>query len=173
MVFNQLIKARKSIRNFKTDLPTKECLGQVLEAARLAPSAVNYQPWQFIVVTQSDKLSELHDCYHKEWFNSAPACIVVLGNHKESWHRAADGKDYCDIDVAIAIDHLTLQAAELGLGTCWVCNFENDKVRLLFNLPSHLEAIALIPVGYPVGDGDLLPVEKKRKSLKDIVEWIS
>lgn len=172
MQFQELILMRQSVRSFKADVPKKDVLELVLDAARVAPSAVNFQPRQFIVVTDTEKLSQLHACYHREWFNSAPACIVVVGNHHEAWQRNSDGKDHTDIDVAIAIDHLTLQAAEIGLGTCWVCNFEVDKVKSLFSLSAYMEPIALIPIGYPTDESDLKPTEKKRKPLDEIVEWI-
>lgn len=172
MQFQELIISRQSVRSFKADLPDKEALTLVLNAARVAPSAVNFQPWQFIVVTESEKLKELKACYHREWFMSAPACIVVLGNHNEAWHRQSDKKDHTDIDVSIAIDHLTLQATEIGLGTCWVCNFEVDKVVALFDLPTYLEPIALIPIGFPSNTEDVSPKEKERKPLDEIVKWI-
>lgn len=172
MQFQDLILARQSVRAFKSEQPKKELLEMVLEAARMAPSAVNFQPWQFIVVSNKEKLQALQGCYHREWFQTAPVCIVVLGNHNQAWHRQADNKDHTDVDVAIAIDHLTLQASELGLGTCWVCNFEVDKVVSLFDLPTYLEPIALIPIGFPQDENDVLVTEKKRKSLDEIVKWI-
>lgn len=172
MRFQELIKSRQSVRQYASIIPSREVLTQVLEAARLAPSAVNYQPWQFIIVTDAKALADLQDCYHRDWINSAPACIAVLGNHQEAWHRSADNKDHCDIDVAIAIDHLTLQAAELGLGTCWVCNFDVEAVVSLFDLDEHLEPIALIPIGYPADSSVLNAKEKKRKPFDDVVTWI-
>jgi nitroreductase len=171
MTFIELVKARQSVRNYKPNLQSKELLEQVLEAARLAPSAVNKQPWKFIVVTESALLKQLYSFYNRDWIETAPACIVVCGDHAESWHRAKDDKDHTNIDTAITIDHLTLQAAELGLGTCWVCNFDAEKCSELFELPSNIEPIALIPIGYPVNEEDLQPNEKKRKSLNEIVEW--
>lgn len=172
MQFQDLIRARQSVRSFKATVPSKDELTLVLDAARLAPSAVNFQPWQFLMVTDEKTLKKLHTCYHRDWFNTASACIVVLGNHNDAWQRNIDGKDYTDIDVAIAIDHLTLQAAEIGLGTCWVCNFEVTNVVSLFDLPSYLEPIALIPIGYPFDEDDLKSTEKKRKPLTEIVKWI-
>ena len=172
MNFQDLITARQSIRHFKEEVPGEDLLVKVLDAARLAPSAVNFQPWQFIVVRQKEALAALHTCYHREWFQTAPACIVVLGDHHAAWHRKADGKDHTDVDVAIAIDHLTLQAADLGLGTCWVCNFEADMVRSLYDLPKHIEPIALIPIGWPDDETELLPKEKNRKAFTEIVKWI-
>ena len=153
-------------------MPDLALLKQVMEAARYAPSAVNFQPWQFLVVSKAPLLAQLKDCYHRDWINDAPVCIVAIGNHQEAWHRQADGKDHCDIDVSIAITHLTLQATELGLGTCWVCNFDVEKVKALFELAHNLEPIALIPIGYPVDKQDLTATSKDRKPLDDIVKWL-
>lgn len=170
MTFNELVKARQSVRSFKDTPPTKDQLVQVLKAAQNAPSAVNFQPWSFIVITDKQKLAQLHDCYHRDWFNTAPACIVAIGHHDQSWHRQSDTKDFCDVDVSIAITHLTLQATELSLGTCWVCNFDAPKVSALFQLDDKQEPIALIPIGYPTDDVKI--VEKKRKSIVEITKWI-
>ena len=172
MKFADLISRRHSVRKYQNFVPEHRLLEQVMEAAQNAPSAVNFQPWQFLVVSAEPLLSLLKNCYHREWINDAPACIVAIGNHQEAWHRQADGKDHCDIDVSIAVSQLTLQATELGLGTCWVCNFEVEKVRALFDLPQHLEPIALIPIGYPANEVDIEPKVKKRKALGDIVKWL-
>jgi nitroreductase len=134
----------------------------------MAPSAVNYQPWQFVVVRDGILLQQLRKVYHREWFDTAPCCIVVCGNHNESWHRASDGKDHCDIDIAIATEHIALAAAECGLGTCWVCNFDIEACAQLLQLPHGIEPMVLMPIGYPVNNE--IP-EKKRKSIDEIVQW--
>lgn len=168
MEFKKLIQLRYSVRNFLPREVELSKLEAILDAGRLAPSAVNFQPWHFIAVCDKKVLKSLAECYHREWFASAPSCIVICGDHKQSWHRREDGKDHCDIDVAIAIDHMTLQAVELGLGTCWVCNFDVAKTRKLFKLPAHIEPIAFLPIGYPKMDEVHL---KKRKSLDAVVHW--
>ena len=114
------------------------------------------------------KMAELHEAYDRDWFRTAPLCIVACGNHRESWHRQADNKDACDIDVAIAVTHLTLAATEQGLGTCWICNFDTKKCASVLGLPSEVEPVALIPVGY----ADAPFAEKKRKDLKEIMTEI-
>ena len=168
MNFLELAKSRYSVRNFLNKPVDKEKLMYVLEAARIAPSAVNFQPWQFIVITENEPLKKIKSTYSRNWINAIPACIVVLGDHKQGWHRSSDGKDHTDIDAAIAITHITLAATEVGLGTCWVCNFDTEKCVELFNLPDNLEPIALVPIGYP--ENDEIP-EKKRKSIDEIVHW--
>ncbi|KAE9631360.1 MAG: hypothetical protein PWP07_1288 [Epulopiscium sp.] len=167
MSFLDLAKERYSVRNFKEQEVEKEKILQVLEAARVAPSAVNYQPWHFIVITDQQLRSKVAETYPRPWFQSAPVVIVACGDHSQSWKRK-DGKDHCDIDVAIAVDHMTLAAADLGLGTCWVCAFDAQKCHEILGLPDHLEVVALLPMGYPKEDSK---PEKKRKSIEDIVSW--
>jgi len=82
--------------------------------------------------------------------------------------KGKDGKDHCDVDVAIAVDHLILAATALGLGTCWVCAFDAEHVKQALGLPANLEPIALIPVGYQAVDRYL---KKKRRDLEEIVSW--
>jgi len=170
MNFLELATKRSSIRNFKPESVEKEKLLYVLEAARIAPSAANFQPWQFLVVTDPVLLKSVQAVYHRDWLCSAPAIIIALGDHDKGWHRARDGKDFTDIDVAIAIDHMTLAAAEIGLGTCWVCNFDCEKCCDLIKLPENLEPIALIPIGYPAKS---YKTEKQRLSIHQLIQWNS
>ena len=171
MRFIDLVKTRYSVRNFLDKPVEREKLEQILEAARLAPSAVNFQPWVFYVVRSGKKYNDVAASYHREWFKQAPVYIVACADKKQSWKRKSDGKDHADIDAAIAIDHMSLQIVELGLGTCWVCNFEPDKCRKALQIPAHLEPIALLPIGYPA-DNDAFEIkEKLRKPLTDIVIW--
>src|SRR5665647_482477 len=168
MNFKDLAKRRYSVRNYQSTPFEKKKLVDVIEAALLAPSAVNFQPWKFVVVTDANLLAKLHGCYHRDWFKSAPACIVAIGDHSKGWHRPTDDKDYTDMDVTIAIDYLMLAATEIGLGTCWICHFNAEKCASIFNLPSNLEVIAMVPVGYPLAEG--FP-EKKRKTMEELVLW--
>lgn len=168
MNFKDLARRRYSVRNYQSKPVEADILTGIVEAALLAPSAVNFQPWTFVIVTDPALLGQLHDCYHRDWFKSAPVCIVAIGDHENGWRRPTDDKDYTEIDVAIAIDHLMLAATEAGLGTCWVCHFNTEKCAELFNLPQNFEPIALIPVGYPLSDS--IP-EKKRKNIDQVVSW--
>ncbi|NLK97692.1 nitroreductase family protein [Defluviitalea saccharophila] len=167
MNFIDLAKKRYSVRKFKDMAVEKEKILQVLEAGILAPSAVNYQPCHFIVITDEEIRSKVAETYPRPWFQSAPVIIVACGDHSQSWIRK-DGKDHCDIDVAIAVDHMTLAATDLGLGTCWVCAFDAKKCHEVLELPENLEVIALLPMGYPMEESE---PEKKRKSIKDMVSW--
>ncbi len=164
-----LAQKRYSVRKYDARPVPDELLRYVLETARLAPSAVNLQPATFVVIRDASMLSRLAEAYQREWFRTIPACIVACGNHNVSWHRAADGKDHCDIDVAIAVEHICLAATEVGLGTCWVCNFDTSRCRELLELPPYVEPIVLLPIGFPAADNE--PPVKKRKSLDEIVVW--
>ncbi|MFP4697731.1 MAG: nitroreductase family protein [Eubacteriales bacterium] len=170
MEFLEFAKKRYSVRKFQDKPIEKEKLLQVIEAARIAPSAVNFQPWQFIIVQDEEVKEKLYETYQRDWIKSAPAIIVACGDHSKSWRRR-DGKDHCDIDIAIAVDHMTLAAAQLGLGTCWVCAFNSARCHGLLDLPSNLEVIALLPIGYPEGEVNPNRYENKRAKLDDIVSW--
>lgn len=166
MNFLELVKARYSVRNYDTRAVEQNKLDYLMECVRMAPSAVNFQPWKFEVVKEESRLSELKSAYSREWIQSAPCIVVACANHEVSWHRKADGKDHADIDVAIAVEHLCLAAAEQGLGTCWVCNFDVERCKEIMQLPAHLEPVVLIPVGYSLDEA--MP-EKKRKPMEDIL----
>ena len=167
MNFLELARKRCSVRQYSDRSVEPEKMDYVLEAARLAPSAVNKQPWRILLIESEEKRQQLQSCYDREWFKQAPLYLIVCGNHAESWKRAEDGKDHVDVDVAILPEHLCLAAAEQGLGTCWVCNFNVARCKQLFNLPEDLEPIVLLPLGYPA-DESAFEGEKKRKALTEI-----
>jgi nitroreductase len=169
MIMNllELAKKRYSVRSYLDKEVEKEKLLQVLEAGRLAPSAVNFQPVHFIVITEEQEKQKLYEVYQRGWIKEAPVIIVACGDHRTSWKRK-DGKDHCDIDVAIAVDHMSLAAVDLGLGTCWVCAFDAKLCHELLGLPDYLEASVLIPLGYPKGDRI---TEATRKNIEELVSW--
>ena len=168
MEFLELARKRYSVRAYKSDAVEDDKLNQVLEAARLAPTACNLQPFQLIVIHTQGKEAELKRIYGSSWFVQAPLVICACGIPSESWRRR-DGKNYCDVDVTIAMDHLILAAASLGLGTCWVGAFNSDAAREVLKLPDGVEPIAFTPLGYPADN--LKP--KNRKPLKELVRYES
>jgi nitroreductase len=170
MKFLELAKQRYSCRKYDRRPVEQEKLNLILEAGRIAPSAANCQPWHFIVIQESINLKMIHPVYHRDWFQDAPCVIVICGDHSQGWKRK-DGKDHTDIDIAITVDHMTLQAAELGLGTCWICNFDNVLCSKLLKLASNLEPAVLLPVGYPLDSADPDRHGSKRKSLEEIVSY--
>jgi nitroreductase len=168
MKFLDLAKKRHSVRSYRPDKVNQEDLEYILEAGRVAPSAVNYQPWKFLVIQEEKNLEAIYGLYHRDWFRQAPLVIVLIADHSQSWYRA-DGKDHADIDLAIAADHMTLAAADRGLGTCWVCNFDKEKTIKHLNLAPHLEPVVLLPVGYQASEGDSTRHKAKRKPVEEIV----
>ena len=170
MTFIDLAKKRYSSRNYQDKQVEKELLLQVLEAGRVAPSAKNKQPWHFVVITKEESLKKIKECYERDWIESANCVIVVCGDHREAWRRA-DGKIHTDVDVSIAIDHMTLAATDLGLATCWVCKFDVLKCVKALDLPDDVEPIALLPIGYPADKTDVNRHDQLRKPLDEIVHW--
>jgi nitroreductase len=167
MSFLELTKKRSAVRTYQDRPVEREKLLQILEAARNAPSACNIQPWHFIVLTEEKIKAEVAKAYPRDWFKNAPVVIVACGDHSTSWKRA-DGKDHCDVDLGIVVEHLALAAADLGLGTCWVCAFNAERCHKILDLPDNLEVIALLPLGYPA---EATIPEKNRKRLDEIVTW--
>ena len=164
--FHHLSLVRHSCRQYSDRPVDHDTLLALLDTVRLAPSACNRQPWLFLIADGEEERQAIFESYSREWIRTAPAFIIALGNHQEAWHRGCDGKDHTDVDVAIAVEHLCLAAAAADMATCWVCNFDPAVIRRAFNLPEHLEPVAIIPVGYPASAD--VP-QKTRKSLDEIV----
>lgn len=166
MEFRELIKKRYSVRAYKPDPVGEDKLQQVLEAARLAPTAANRQPFQLVVIHTAGRQAELQRIYPREWFTKAPLILCACAIPAQGWVRT-DGKPYTDVDVAIAMDHLILAATSLGLGTCWIAAFDPAAAREVLGLPDGVEPIIFTPLGYPA---DRLGT-KKRKPLSDLVRY--
>lgn len=167
MDFETLCRLRRSARGYQPTRVERAKLDYILRCARLAPSAVNRQPWRFHIVDDTARLGLLARAYDRPWFATAPAVIAAVALHAESWHRPADGKDHADIDLGIATEHLCLAAAEQGLGTCWVCNFDTGAVARLLGLAPGEEPVALIPVGYAADE----PRQSPRKEATETLRW--
>ncbi|MGB9642676.1 MAG: nitroreductase family protein [Candidatus Ratteibacteria bacterium] len=164
MEFEKLISARYSVRAYKNTPVEEWKIEKILQAARMAPSAANRQPYKIIVIGTKGKESELRKVYDADWFVQAPVVIAICGIKNEAWTRR-DGKNHLDVDCAIAMDHMILTATDLGLGTCWICAFNPSEAKKLLRIPEGVDVIALTPVGYPADTPGL----KKRKDLKQLV----
>ncbi len=167
MNFKDLVQQRYSCRNYAPKEISKEQLDYIMECVRLSPSAVNRQPWKFYIISNDIERVKLQKCYHREWFATAPIYVIATIRHDQEWVRA-DGKAHGNIDIAIAVEHLCLAATELGLGTCWVCNFDVQLCQSLFNLGEQEEPAVLIPLGYPAE----APKQKNRKEADEIIRFI-
>lgn len=166
MDFQKLIETRYSVRAYSSKPVEKEKVEKVLHAAQMAPTAANRQPFHFIVIETKGRGEELGRIYHREWFSKAPLVICACADATQAWTRM-DGKHYADVDTTIAMDHLILAAADLGLGTCWVAAFDPQAAREILHIPVALEPIAFTPLGYPKDSVR----EKKRKEIPDIVSY--
>ena len=171
MNFLELAKSRYSVRSYLPDPVEQEKLDYILECGRIAPSAANYQPWIIYDVRNETLKSKVAETYPRSWFAEAPVILVLCGDHSKGWKRP-DGKDHTDIDLAIITDHITLAAAEQGLGTCWICHFDARKCAEALELPDHIEPIVLLPVGYPGNIPDDRSRHLVRKPLNEIVRMV-
>lgn len=167
--FHDIVANRYSCRHYSQEPVSQEQILEILECARLAPSACNRQPWKFMVITAPEELSAVHASYNRDWIKEAPVAIIVLGNRNEAWHRSYDEYDATDIDIAITTEHICLAATSMGLGTCWICNFDPIILRTGMNIPEEWEPLAIIPVGKPAED--IAIPEKKRKNNDEIIQW--
>lgn len=174
-----LIRNRYSIRFYDGRPVSRELIDRCLEAARLAPSACNSQPWTFVVVDDRDTIDRIAEkacsgIYRLNRFiRTAPVLIVVITENSKYIARLGGRiRDvrYNLIDVGIAGDHLTLQAHELGLGTCWLGWFREEGVKAVLGLPETTQIDIMISLGYP--DQSKLP-RKKRQKLQDIRHYHS
>ena len=159
MDFLQLAKERYSVRKFSDKKVEKDKIDLILEAGRVAPTAVNYQPQRILVMESEESLNKLKECTPCHF--DAPLALLVCYDSITSWKRN-DGKDMGEVDAAIVTTQMMLQAAELGLGTTWVGYFSAEAVIKQFQIPEYLIPVAILPIGYPASDSIPSPMHNKR-----------
>lgn len=147
MDFLNLVKERYSVRKFSSKKVEQEKIDLILEAGRLAPTAVNYQPQRILVLDTEDSLNKLKACtpYHFH----APLALLVCYDNTASWKRSYDGKDMGEVDASIVATHMMLEVTSLGLGSTWVGHFDPQKMKAAFALPKNILPVVLFPIGYP------------------------
>jgi len=166
----EAIKQRRSIRTFKREDISAEIVEKLIEAARWAPSAGNVQPWEFIIVRKPEIKRKLAEAaLNQSFIEEAPVVIVVCANEvRSSQGYGVRGKTlYCIQDTAAAIQNIHLAACALGLGTCWVGAFKEEKAREILKIPNGIRPVALIPVGYPAE----YPKPRSRRPINEIVHY--
>jgi nitroreductase len=174
MLFSELIKQRRSVRSYKDQPVEKEKITQCLEAARMAPSANNSQPWTFLVVEDKELKNRVAEATVTLGFNKfsreAPVLIVVI-RERANLFTALGGwmqhTEFSGYDVGIAVSHFCLQAAELDLGTCILGLFDQKKIKELLHIESKKEVALVLTLGYT----DAPVREKKRKPLEAMSRW--
>jgi len=159
------IKNRYSCRSYKAESIPEEKLNKILEAARLAPSAHNEQEWKFVVVRDVKKRKEVAEAAGQSFIEEAPVIITAVGLDPE--HIMSSGNPAYAIDLAIAVEHMALQAVEEGLGTCWIGAFNQEDVKRVLEIPEGCKVVALMPLGFPADK----PKPKSRKKLEEIISY--
>lgn len=161
------IKKRKSVRSFQDKPLENEKLLQILEAARMAPSAFNLQEWRFVIVRKKQtKEILIKQARVPHFIEQAPVVIIACAETGSCIMRY--GQPCYPVDVAVSLDHIMLTAVENGLGSCWICTYDEKKVKEVLNIPQEIRVIAILPLGYPT---DETIVEKKRLPLYKIVKY--
>ena len=166
MEFYDVLKTRRSIRQYKDDPVPRETLNRILEAGRIAPSWCNRQCWRYIVVSdpaQRKMLGELISNPSAECYEKAPYALVLCADPSDS--GVTGGKEYYLVDCGISMEHVVLAAANEGLATCWVGAFAEYPVRNLLGIPKEIKIVAISPVGY----ADQEPRPFEREPLQKIV----
>ncbi len=152
----EAIESRRSIRRYKNDPIPEAALEQVLEAGRIAPSAANRQEHKFIVVKDEGLRKALVPaCNDQDFVGQAPVVIVGCSTNPT--------RVYAIVDVAIALDHMTLAAFASGLGTCWIGAFSEDKVKAVLGIPDEVKVVNVLPLGYPSSPGTPRPRKPKEE----------
>jgi nitroreductase len=172
MNFHTLVLERESIRSYDKDreIP-RDSLERILDAGRLAPSAGNRQPWEFLLVSSKTMLKKIRPCYKAGWFQDAPHILVVKGNRELAWTRADDKYNSLETDLTIAMDHMILAADFAEIATCWIAAFNPELLRHALNLNEHEEVFAITPLGYPLNSFKKKK-QKKRKPFNEVVSFI-
>jgi nitroreductase len=169
MEFKDVILKRRSIRAYKKkDIPDV-VLEQILEAARLAPSASNLQPWKFIIIKDPERKKEVAGiCKQREWIADASVIIAGVGTNPD--YRMGSEQPAYQIDISTAFAQMSLAAVNEGLGVCWIGSFFMDEAKKFLKIPEKFPLVGFLTIGYP----DEIPGPKERKTLEQIIcyeEW--
>ncbi len=168
MDFYEVVRKRRSYRFYKPDMPEKDKVERILEAARLAPTWANSQGVHYIVVQEPEKVKAVWKAIGQEKkFIDAPMFIIgIISTYASGTNKS--GEKYYGVDFGICFEHLILAAAAEGLGTCWVGMFNEEKVKKLLKIPKKYRVLGLTPLGYPIkSKGEV----KERKSIDQIVHY--
>ena len=171
MTFLELAKSRNSVRSFKAQPIEDEKMNRILEAGRVAPTACNYQPQKIYVAKSEDsrkKLASVCRCT----FDAPVILVVGYDNTRDAKSRINPEHRFGTIDASIVCTHMMLEAAELGIGSCWVGLSKKEQVSKVLGLPKNITVVALMPIGYPADDAAPLPLHSQYRELDDTVTVI-
>jgi len=164
----EAVRKRRSVSRYQEKNIPSSILEEIFEAARLAPSASNRQPWKFVVVQDEglkQKVMEASILHGKLQPFIVEASVIIAGCATDVSHIMPNGVPSHHVDLSIALEHISLQAAELGLGSCWIGAFNQEKVKDLLKITENAAVVCLMTLGYPAGNS----LQRKRKPLEDII----
>lgn len=160
----EAIKNRRSIRAYSDKPIPAEVMQRMRQALRYAPSACNIQPWHFIIVQDAKLRQDVASAAKgQHWMAQAPVIVIACGFPERAYKHMGGCGNSGDIDLAIAIDHLTLAAVAEGLGTCWIGAFSEEKVKQILSVPANVKIVAMTPLGCPASPDLIRPVEEDRR----------
>ena len=165
----EAIKTRRSVRSYSSQPIPADVMERMRQALRYAPSACNFQPWRFILVADPELRRKVAQAAHDQlWMSDAPVIVVGCALPDQAFKHMGGYGNSADVDVAIALDHLTLAAVADGLGTCWIGAFNEEKVKRLLEVPPQVKVVAMTPLGYPASPELNSPLDESRR--KDAAE---
>lgn len=168
MTILDTIEKRYSVRGYEDKNVEEEKLEKILKAGQLAPTGVNNQAFKIYVINTKKHSDKLKEVYGKDWIIEAPYVIAVVSKANDAWTRPWDAKNINEIDATIVMDHMILEATELGLGTCFIAAFHERPLIELLKLSDEYHPVLITPLGYP----NAQPRETPRKTLEELVEYI-
>lgn len=168
MDFDEVINKRYSVRGFLDKEVSKEDLDYILNAATIAPTGVNFQPFKIYVINAKNNKEALKEIYSPDWFSDAPIVLAVVGLKDKAWVRKYDDYNIVDIDATIVMDHMILAATNKGLGTCYIGAFNPEKAKEFLNLQDNEVPVLFCPLGYP----DAEPRDTPRKSIDEFTVYV-
>lgn len=150
MEFFKILETRFSVRSFKDEHLNKEEIEKILKAGHIAPTGCNNKPQKILVLNTDESIEKLRNCTKSHF--GAPTAMLVCYDKTETWTRRYDGATSAPVDAAIVTTHMMLAAHDIGVGACWVMNFNPDEMRKTFKIPNSYEPLALLVMGYPNDD---------------------
>jgi len=170
MDVHQAIRIRRSVRTYEDKPIDPGTYQKLLDALRFAPSACNIQPWRFLLIEDKElRLKVATAANQQMWMAEAAVTVVACGYPQDAYKTMGGYGNSVDIDLAIALDHLSLAAAAEGLGTCWIGAFDEKAVKEILQIPAEAKVVAMMPVGHPKSPKLNRPVtDQNRKNPQDI-----
>jgi nitroreductase len=160
----EAIRTRRSVRSYSGRTIAPDAMDRMKQALRMAPSACNIQPWHFVLVSDAALREKLGAAARNQtWLAQAPVIVVACGLPGRAYKGMGGYGNSIDIDLAIAMDHLTLAAVAEALGTCWIGAFDEAQVKVLLGIPAHAKVVAMTPLGYPATPDLIKPLDESRR----------